>query len=494
MKRKLSLCLAIGILALGAAAHADRLFIESAPADPDLFSKSSIDARLVRPNIDALLAGAEALDVTLSDGRTYSARLSDLEVRAADDVTWRGYLGEGHRVTITVKNGYAVGLVYSPDGVYELSTLRDGGQGFARVDQDLYAPCAVDGKVGYAHNEKGPRPTSASEPGALVELDVLGVYTDLARIGAGGPAAIAATIQAAVDNANTGFMDSNADARYNLVHTAEVPWVENGNGSSALSWVRNDPGVRALRNQYRADMVGMTIENWPAACGVAYVMRNPSHTFADSAFQVTARVCAVGNLTYAHEHGHNQGFEHDPANGAPPGSASHPFAFGHFVSGSYRTIMSYSNQCVGGCTRVAHWSNPGVTHNGVPTGIAGQRENWMASNLNDDYTELFRNGAIQSSVSGSCPGNVTIHVTNASPNSEVVMAIGTPGSNFQLMGTRCKGTIFSLGEPIGSLGPFVTDASGNGSRTVNLGAGDCGRQIFALDFASCTDSDPDPIP
>jgi hypothetical protein len=388
-------------LALGAAAHADRLFLETGPVDPDLFSQASVDTRRVVPNLDAVVAGAEVLDFRLFDGERYQARLSGLEVRGERDVTWRGWLAGDYRATLTVKNGYLVGLVYSPDGVYELSALSDGGHGLARVDQDLYEPCAVEGMVGHVHNPKGPRPQVPSEAGALVELDVLGIYTDLARIGAGGPGAIAATIQAAVDNANTGFIDSNADARLNLVHTAEVPWVENNNGSAALSWARNDPGVNALRNEVRADMVGMIIENWGAACGVAYVMRNPGQGFAPSAFQVTARGCAVGNLTYAHEHGHNQGFEHDPANGAPPNVASHPFAFGHYVSGSYRTIMSYSTECTGGCTRVPHWSNPNVSHNGVPTGIANQRENWMASNLNDEFTERFRDSGVESSLSGS---------------------------------------------------------------------------------------------
>ena len=62
---------------------------------------------------------------------------------------------------------------------------------------------------------------------------------------------------------------------------------------------------------------------------------------------VTARSCAIGNLSYAHEHGHNLGFAHNPENG---GGAAYADAYGHYVSGNYRTVMSYSNPCVGGCT------------------------------------------------------------------------------------------------------------------------------------------------
>ena len=487
MNRRLPIVLTVGLLILGTAASADQLFLDSRPVDPDLFSQATVEARRVTPNLAALANGAETLELELFDGTAVTARLSGLEARGPGDVTWRGHLGDGYRVILTLKNGFVVGLVYSPQGVYEVSTLPDGTQGFARVEQDLYEPCAVDGHAGTASTPKGPAPVGDYEVGALTDVTLLGVYTDEARIGAGGVAQIEATIQAAIDNANTGFIDSLADTRFTLVHTAEIGWVENGNGSAALSWVINDEETRALRNEYQADMVGMTIENWGAFCGVAQVMRNPSHNFAPLAFQVTRRSCAVGNLTYAHEHGHNLGFEHDPANGAPPQNASWPFAFGHFVDGSYRTIMSYSNQCTQGCTRVAHWSNPDVTHNGEPTGIEDERENWLAGNLNDDFSTDFRGKAVGVSVSGSCPGAITVEMTNAAPSSEVFAVLASPGS-FQLKSTACIGSVLPAGEPFKGVLPAVSDASGNATWNINVGPAACGKPMFVYDFPSCSAS------
>ena len=136
-------------------------------------------------------------------------------------------------------------------------------------------------------------------------------------------------------------------------------------------------------------MVSLMVESG-SACGVGFVMRSPGAGFASSAFQVTARSCAVGNLSFAHEHGHNMGFEHDPANGTTPANASFPYSFGHFVNGSYRTVMSYSTQCSSGCTRVAHFSNPDILHNGVPTGIADQRDNARSGDATAPIVAKFR--------------------------------------------------------------------------------------------------------
>jgi hypothetical protein len=149
-----------------------------------------------------------------------------------------------------------------------------------------------------------------------------------------------------------------------------------------------------LRDQYAADLVSLIPEDGGGFCGRGYVMRNPGPGFASSAFQVTARGCAVGNLSFAHEHGHNIGFEHDPANGTSPLSASYPYSFGHFVSGSYRTVMSYSNQCSGGCTRVAHHSNPDVLHNGVATGIAEERDKARSGDQTAPIVANFRQASV----------------------------------------------------------------------------------------------------
>ena len=225
--------------------------------------------------------------------------------------------------------------------------------------------------------------------------DVLTMYTPQARDAAGGVPQIEALIQAAVDNANTAFMNSEMPLRFHLAGTALADHDDAGNSGTDLSWLINDAVTAALRDDLNADLVSLITEDGAGFCGRGQLPLtwgpggNPG-----AVHQVTARGCAVGNLTYAHEHGHNMGLEHDPANANPPGSGTYPYRYGHFVSGSYRTVMSYSNQCSGGCPRVTQWSNPDVIFLGQPTGITDERDNRRASGLTDGCVVDYRIGGL----------------------------------------------------------------------------------------------------
>ena len=293
-------------------------------------------------------------------------------------------------VAITTYKGVSVGRIETAGRVYQLKPSRNDDyiieelnmQAFPNCDNDLQHIIQSPGKN--QDQLKFERSASAADP---VVIDLLAVYTPAARIKNGGHTGIQALIQAAVDIANLAFTDSNMDIVFQLVHTTQVNYVE-GTSSQDLVWIRDDPGVKNLRNDKAADMVSLiTAGNY---CGIGYVQRNPGASFEDFAYQVTADDCAVGNLTFAHEHGHNMGMEHDPANGASPANASFVYSYGHFVNGSYRTVMSYPHECIGGCTRVAHFSNPNVMHNSAATGIANQRDNARTGRFTAPIVADFR--------------------------------------------------------------------------------------------------------
>ena len=97
-------------------------------------------------------------------------------------------------------------------------------------------------------------------------------------------AQIEARIKAAVDQANTGFQDSDMIARFVLVHTALANYNDPGNMNADLNWVTGNSGVAALRNTHSADMVSLIAKNGGAYCGIAWVQRNPGSSFANYAY------------------------------------------------------------------------------------------------------------------------------------------------------------------------------------------------------------------
>ena len=176
--------------------------------------------------------------------------------------------------------------------------------------------------------------------------------------------------------------DRDLRVRRGLLEAAK----EAGTTDADLPWVRGDAEVAGWRNETGADMVSLITRNLNA-CGVGYLQSSPGPGFAGSAFQVTTRSCAVGNLSYPHEHGHNMGMGHDPGNG----TGAYAYSYGHFVTGSFRTVMAYSTNCgAGGCTRRPYFSNPAVSYSGNPTGIADERDNHRTGNQTADFTANFR--------------------------------------------------------------------------------------------------------
>ena len=77
---------------------------------------------------------------------------------------------------------------------------------------------------------------------------------------------------------------------------------------------------------------------------------------SNNGFTVTSRTCAVGNLSFPHELGHNMGDAHNPENGS---GGTYSYSFGHWVNGSYRTVMSYVNPCTVGLCAASLFFKPG---------------------------------------------------------------------------------------------------------------------------------------
>jgi peptidyl-Asp metalloendopeptidase len=365
-------------------------------------SSAGLAEQEITINFDKLdFEQAQNLTFSLFDGLSYKAirRPSEGFIRfAPDEFSWRGKISHANGwtsdVILTVKGRALSGLIYSSDAVYEIVPQRDYKHVLVQIDQSQFPPCGTGDEHAIkpaTDQEEQTADGVASDDGTLI--DVLVVYTTPVRTALGGNTQAEAFAQQAVNAANTAYQNSEITPRLRLVGTMEaVNYTENGL-SAALNWVRSDPNVAAMRNTVNADLVSILVENDPANCGLGALMRTVRPSFAFSAFSATRRSCAVGNLTFAHELGHNQGCEHNPENGGAPTSASYPFAFGHYVNGSFRTVMSYSDPCSSGCSRVAHFSNPAVSFAGVATGVLNERDNHQVINNTAFTVAQFRNSA-----------------------------------------------------------------------------------------------------
>lgn len=335
-------------------------------------------------------ADAASLEFPLPDGLSVRIDRAQTESRGPTNWTWIGNVRDDpdQQVVLTRVGDHASGYLSLDSGIYEL-TPRPEGPLLLKLDTDRFPGCggAMVPPSGATPAEDRQSHAEDLTRSAGTLMSVLVVFSPGSLAQLGGQAQAIAFAQSAVDSSNQAFANSQMNARFELAGVRFTARADSGSSSTDLSWLRNDAEVGAWRNETGADMVGMIAE-FSNACGQGYLMGNPPGPgFAPNAFQVTARNCAIGNLSYAHEHGHNMGFQHNPENGSGP---AFPYAFGHWVNGNFRTVMSYSNPCTSGCTRRPYFSNPSVSFNGAPTGIADQRDNARAGNATSKIVAAFR--------------------------------------------------------------------------------------------------------
>lgn len=364
-------------------------FTEKPAARPDSqkYSAASVKESEISINLAELSRGsAERLNIPLFDGKTYLAESTGTEIRGMTDLTWRGKIREGKfegDVVLTFKNGYVAGLIYSPAAVYEVVAIKDR-QILVQLDQGRFAECAGD-----IPGEVSKQVVVPESPSAQVDsgdrIDVLVLYTTPVKTSLGGDAQAQTFAQSAIDITNTTYINSKIRQRVRLANAQETAIAETGSLGTELTALRSNAAAATARDTFKADLVSM-LSNSSDACGIGALMGaaggNPANGFTN-----TSRTCAVGNLSFPHELGHNMASHHNPENGGTP---TFPYGFGHYVNGSFRTVMSYVDPCTSGCVRVPYFSNPSITFNGFATGIENARDNARSINNTADWIANYR--------------------------------------------------------------------------------------------------------
>lgn len=339
------------------------------------------------------LRGARLL-VNLPGGISFEAVREFQRDHGNGRSSWSGHAQDNPNDTVVLGiSGEAVaGTFRIKNKLFKLEPRANGDHVVSEVKTADPAPeldpIAVEDKSTSAATVTSAGTAAAGANGSVI--DVLVAYTP-AIVNVYGPQGADALILQAVAEANQAYANSGMTTRLNLVASYLTDYYESGSMMTDLSRLRSKgdgfmDDLHAVRDFYGADLVSL-IENEPGSCGVAYRMATLSASFASNAFSVIHHGCATGYYSFAHEIGHNQGAHHDATNAT--GTALFPDAYGYQHPGSaFRTIMSYA--CVGGCTRINHFSNADVYYQGAPTGVVGYAENADAIDRSAATVAAFR--------------------------------------------------------------------------------------------------------
>ncbi len=411
---------------VSAAPPADLMVGKTKSIEPGAYGKQAIEGRV---DVSGPATGRQVINLKLPDGSKVRLERTGFEARTDGDALWIGRVADqpDSEVSLTVAKGQIAGRVSIGSEVFEILPGKGGKTIVTAIDLNALPACDVDDSHVISEASQpifGGSVLAATANAGTVVNDILVVYTAPARAAVGDASAMAAYAQAMIDSTNTAFSESNMNVRFRLVHAEEISYTTAGTTSDDLDWVRLDAGVGALRDLYGADMVSLIVDT-PSSCGTAFVQRTPASWFESYAFAATDVGCALGGLAFAHEHGHNMGMEHNFENssvGNTPEDASYLWSFAHYVDGSFRTIMSYSNPCTSGCSKAARFSNPDILFNGLATGISDTRDNARTGDLTSPIIADFRSTV----VGDDNPGPV-IHkrVSQPSDDAEESISNGT---------------------------------------------------------------------
>ncbi len=313
----------------------------------------------------------QKLILNLFDDAVFTGIVEHVEPTASGHALWGRLDGvELGTMTMVVNGKVVVGTVRTPNEVYSIRTVGDAYV-IRQIDESSLPPLGEPLEAAVSARDDPPQ-SDDIPPDDGSEIDVMVVYTPLAKHREGGRAAIEALIDLFVAETNQAYANSGVIHQLNLVLREEVDYIETGKATDLGRLRDTSDGfmdhVHERRDLYAADFVHFVVGKSNRGGGA----------IQGGAFAMTASYRK--DLVFAHELGHNMGLFHDryveaPGRGAHYGYVNQRmFDEGAPRSARWRTIMAYPNQCseVGGfsCPQVQYFSNPDNTYKGDPMGVS----------------------------------------------------------------------------------------------------------------------------
>ncbi len=361
-------------------------------------------SRFVDIDTDALRAELAGDDVTLElfdDVPVEFGDLGELTVGVDGNPTWSGTTATA-TATLSFADDGVRGSIQTGDSSYSIVPVEgtthlmfEEGREFPATEEPLIPPdvpmWASDTPTSTGVVGQFGGPSSAGDGAPVIR--VLTVFDDLSSSYYGGDANAVADLSATIDEVNAAYARSGVNLTMQSAAIEHVGYASTQLPQTQLNRV-TDPAdgflddIHARRDELAADLVVFVTPLGGVSCGVAWLLRPPFSSFDPAyGFAVADPSCARGNLTFAHETGHNIGADHGPTGG----QLGYNNGYINLAAG-YRTIMSYYDpSCTNPCTREPYFSSPTVLYNGQPTGSATQ-DNARVLNEQGPYVATFRSG------------------------------------------------------------------------------------------------------
>ena len=360
-------------------------------------------------NVSAAFAlkRGEKIRLALPRGEPYHITYDRTERHPSGARSWIGSAegsGDDYRVIITrgprgdvqgtLRTARGIFLLQSTDNQQTLIDLEAaGGRRQSRERDDAIIPPAKQASSNLEPERDTPATSIAattSSDGASV-IDVLVLYTpELVSIH-GSDAGARTRIEHLIALSNQAYIDSGIGLSLRLADARLVRYPANYSIDAALDDITYGTHfavseVADWRRRSGADLVALVRPynrvTDPSTCGLAWLGGYGGSNIAyDSAYAFSAindgsDISGSGyycdSYTFTHELGHNMGCAHDHAHASVQGA--YPYSYGHGVTGSFGTIMSYIDP------EVAKFSSPLIQCNGQPCGIADYADNARSIN------------------------------------------------------------------------------------------------------------------
>jgi len=335
-----------------------------------------------------------------------------------------------------------------------------------------------------------------SDPGPVV-ISLMIVYTPAAASWAAtNEGGISNTIASIMNKSQLALDNSNLGITLDLVHSAQVNYVELHNNTDLDNLTNTNDGymdeVHTWRNDYYADLV-VLLEETDFTGGLGWLLNN-KYGSPSYGFSLTRVQQASWTYTVIHEIGHNMGAHHHKTQNTQPGPTewwnwtdNTWSAGGRWTgtdNGKYCTIMTYENgqYFSDGIThtRVPYFSDPNTIYIGAATGDA--------VNANNVVTFLETKAVISNYKINPVPENLQVsNQTISNGTSECFNAtnqLTVAGNGYTVIVEDLASANFIAGESIRFLPGFYAQAGSSVNAYITTNDTYCNNFVQAVASAS----------